>query len=532
MEYILLIEVAEGIKECYSFYKTGKKGIPESGDSKSLEAKSTWDYLPMLSLQSTTGSNKVSIESEWSGHGIIRLFKSEHASLGSLDDDKLCRELGDGRMVAMLFIPNYLTINRLLSWFIGDEVTSQTTHLQMIKMNKEKGRFMLLMKFKEQSYARDFMKNFNGKKFNEVDAETCHVVAIKELVFHQGMFSEDKDALPYMLKYPFTSSGTLGNGENKDTLIELPICPVCLERLDSEITGLITTPCQHTFHCKCLDQWKNGNCPVCRYSQLKDTDNQPQPTCRKCNEKNNLWICLICGHLGCGRYNSQHAIRHYEETSHCFAMDLNTKRVWDYAGDNYVHRIVQNEIDGKLVEVGDSSNSNVSKVNKDNHLEYVQVLLSQLESQREYYEALIYDMQQRVEALESNVQENKHTEDTPNPQLIKKLVDEKVSKVQEKLDEEIMINTGLQQNLDHLTQEIENLKLGKAKLLEENEELQSQVSDLMVHFETQAKFAENSELQNSTLVLKPTPGMSSSSTASATEKKKKKKKKKLVKKPL
>ena len=42
---------------------------------------------------------------------------------------------------------------------------------------------------------------------------------------------------------------------------------------------------------------------------------------------------------------------HFEETSHCFAMDVKTQRVWDYAGDNYVHRLVQNEVDGKLVEV-------------------------------------------------------------------------------------------------------------------------------------------------------------------------------------
>jgi len=32
-------------------------------------------------------------------------------------------------------------------------------------------------------------------------------------------------------------------------------------------------------------------------------------------------------------------------------MELGTSRVWDYAGDNYVHRLIQNKADGKLVEV-------------------------------------------------------------------------------------------------------------------------------------------------------------------------------------
>lgn len=41
---------------------------------------------------------------------------------------------------------------------------------------------------------------------------------------------------------------------------------------------------------------------------------------------------------------------HYLETSHCYSMNLGNNRVWDYVGDNYVHRLVQNKGDGKLVE--------------------------------------------------------------------------------------------------------------------------------------------------------------------------------------
>ena len=37
-------------------------------------------------------------------------------------------------------------------------------------------------------------------------------------------------------------------------------------------------------------------------------------------------------------------------------MQLTNNRVWDYAGDNYVHRLVQNKSDGKMVEVDERGN--------------------------------------------------------------------------------------------------------------------------------------------------------------------------------
>ncbi len=32
-------------------------------------------------------------------------------------------------------------------------------------------------------------------------------------------------------------------------------------------------------------------------------------------------------------------------------MELGNNRVWDYAADNYVHRLIQNKTDGKLVQL-------------------------------------------------------------------------------------------------------------------------------------------------------------------------------------
>jgi BRCA1-associated protein len=36
-------------------------------------------------------------------------------------------------------------------------------------------------------------------------------------------------------------------------------------------------------------------------------------------------------------------------------MEIESKKVWDFSKENYVNRLIQNEIDGKMVEVGEYS---------------------------------------------------------------------------------------------------------------------------------------------------------------------------------
>ncbi len=63
-------------------------------------------------------------------------------------------------------------------------------------------------------------------------------------------------------------------------------------------------------------------------------------------------MCIVCGHVGCSRYSLGHARAHFEQcNSHNYAIELATQRVWDYAADCYVHRLVRNKNDGKLVEL-------------------------------------------------------------------------------------------------------------------------------------------------------------------------------------
>lgn len=74
---------------------------------------------------------------------------------------------------------------------------------------------------------------------------------------------------------------------------------------------------------------------MCRY--LQNPEPQSDNRCLVCGSVEDLWICLICGNVGCGRYTQEHAKQHYMDTHHNYAMALKDNRVWDYAGGIHVY---------------------------------------------------------------------------------------------------------------------------------------------------------------------------------------------------
>ncbi|KAI9664676.1 MAG: hypothetical protein M1821_006123 [Bathelium mastoideum] len=346
-------------------------------------------------------------------------------------DDEACTTL------CILAVPSYMTPSDLLG-FLGEQTRNDVSHFRLIRTGKS-NKYMVLMKFREASKAKRWRKEWNGKLFNSMDAETCHVVFIKSIEFQTPETDHDPSNFPDMTNDPFTPAArtnataplsasspsptdssahppsalsTKPFAPPTQSLVELPTCPVCLERMD-ETTGLLTILCQHVFHCVCLEKWRGSGCPVCRYTQNDAMTGLrghalpgeiPDNECSVCGTTANLWICLICGNVGCGRYDSAHAFAHYEATSHSYAMDVATQHVWDYAGDGYVHRLIQNKSDGKLVDlpaalssmnVSSNPNSAYTAIGADSisrekfenmSNEYTYLLTSQLDSQRRYFE--------------------------------------------------------------------------------------------------------------------------------------------------
>ena len=75
-------------------------------------------------------------------------------------------------------------------------------------------------------------------------------------------------------------------------------------------------PCEHTFT---LQQISTGHIPPSGLAH-----------CAKCDLTGNLWLCLTCGSLGCGRQQfsgisgNGHGLQHFEETGHPVSIKLGT----------------------------------------------------------------------------------------------------------------------------------------------------------------------------------------------------------------
>lgn len=206
-----------------------------------------------------------------------------------------------------------------------------------------------------------------------------------------------------------------------------------------ETNGLLTIPCSHVFHCDCLQNWKGSGCPVCRFTNasqgnISDPSNpysQPFGTsasnlCSVCDSSEDLWICLICGYVGCGRYKGGHAKDHWKDSAHTFALELETQYVWDYAGDMWVHRLIRDKGDGKVVELpsrndggrGGYDEDVVPRAKLENiGLEYTHLITSQLESQRAYYEDMMKKMLEKASKASADAETTADQASTAKQQL-------------------------------------------------------------------------------------------------------------------
>lgn len=251
----------------------------------------------------------------------------------------------------------------------------------LIRNDGMEDRYSVLIKLVDHTRAIDFYRNFNGRRFLSSEAEVCHILFTVSVELTE--FAEIASTAPA----GFT---------------ELPTCPVCLERLDQDTSGILSTLCDHSFQCSCISKWTDSSCLVCQFCQQQAN----KPTCSICGTSENLWICVICGFIGCGRYKERHAIEHWRNTQHCYSLDLETQRVWDYVGDTYVHRLNQSKTNGKLTDMrtldedcgacesSEESGNSVAVVSSKIEAivdEYNYLLASQLENQRQYYEKLLLE---------------------------------------------------------------------------------------------------------------------------------------------
>ena len=118
-------------------------------------------------------------------------------------------------------------------------------------------RSMVIIKFFNPADAAEFVEAYNGKPFNSM--EVC-VQSFLFTVVPYPFCQPEICNIVHILSVKFDTEDVVSQtvarlSSSQSSMYELPTCPVCLERMDSAITGLITVPCSHTFHCTCLSKW-------------------------------------------------------------------------------------------------------------------------------------------------------------------------------------------------------------------------------------------------------------------------------------
>lgn len=267
--------------------------------------------------------------------------------------------------------------------------------------------------------------------------------------------------------------------------------------------------------------------PIKKYKSIKNNI-----ACEVCQIDLSIWKCLICGFSGCGRYESGHAVDHFIETNHRFSLLLETKAIWDYIEDSYIHKIslhsqnpnlpnnnncinnsndiypniMDNECSNKQSKLkSNQSNLTINCYEDLNHLsfnqapddkkfnnrldsiviEYNTILEEQLEKQRKHYEREINTLQSYNISLMNNqrdiINEKKNELEKMKKQLNSKnmLIKEYVKKqlLIEKQIKEIKENIELTINLrEGVNKEIENLNNKENEENKENKEINNETS--------------------------------------------------------
>ena len=296
---------------------------------------------------------------------------------------------------------------------------------------EQERNYIVLMEVMTDEQAFEIIEDLDGQPYTSLD-ET-QVGYLEHVIAWEG---------PESLHAPLFAANHSPRGE-----LVSHNCAVCLESMDVDDDGedreqhtIVTTVCNHTFHLQCLAQCQGSPCPVCRYDHSGLNNQSLFSQCNICGKTEQNYVCLICGTVSCGGAAAarapppgdptvcaavaaapptltaeaegpqSHARQHYMDTLHAYALEAETQHVWDFCGQGYVHRLLQNKDDGKLVEIADPLNTSSQERSLEPGLSstqeevivhrkleglasaYYSLLKSQLQAQRVHYEERLTEL--------------------------------------------------------------------------------------------------------------------------------------------
>jgi len=337
-------------------------------------------------------------------------------------------------ILSIVSIPNSKEVTELYELFKGFHNDIQVMRVLRTSYTYN---YAIIIKFNTAETAHNFYARYNNKRFNSIENEVCIIREIERVEMKTEKLEQSTDVLPSLKETRSTESTSEDvfslalEKDAKDTQDSKKEwqritayenqyhCPICLDpilepqkadrisplskkpsKLGSDnhpeivdyITPLISILCGHFFHVPCLEKWNDAKCPVCRYYQHPLQSSK----CDFCGSSECLWMCIICGFIACapnGPINS-HIKDHYDMTKHIYAVEVETKGVFDFSKNTLVQRLLQNMRDGKIIQHEGTPTSN-DKMSQNEELEkrldtviyeYNLLLSSQYQSQKEYYQ--------------------------------------------------------------------------------------------------------------------------------------------------
>ena len=345
--------------------------------------------------------------------GKVELYKLNSKSLSIANTIETFRFLPINRtkFLYLINLPEDISLEFFVN-FIGNEI-EKIQNITLITEPKTNFR-SLIIHFFEQDMADNFYYNYKVRSIKENKSEFLYFVFLRNIIY-----SKEEKSKSNLIE--INTNKEEEKEEFEYILSQIPTCPLCLEKIETSNCGIETV--LDIFPCERWTNYKNL-CKVC--SKLAPLVIKLL-TCEKCKNNSSLWCCLICGNIGCGRYQNGHAVEHFKETNHKYSLELESQRIWDYSLDKWVHRVILGQ-SSTYINL-DEEESEERQLTQQELLikmetiinEYNKVLSSQLEIQRKYYGKEIDSLEEKYSSKNKEIK-NKYNE-------LKEKIEEKKKKI-------------------------------------------------------------------------------------------------------
>ena len=348
--------------------------------------------------------------------GRKELYKLNSNNLSLTNTIETFRFLPINRTKSLFLInmPEDVSLDYFIN-YIGKEI-EKILNITIITDPKTNFR-SLIIQFFEQDMADNFYYNYKVRSIKENKSEFLYFIFLRKIVYS----IEGQQKINILEINTNKEKEKEEEEEENYTLFQIPTCPLCLEKIETSNSGIETV--LDNFPCERWTNYKN-KCKVC---------NKLSPSvikllsCEKCNIKSSLWCCLICGNIGCSRYQNGHAKTHFKETNHNYSLELESQRIWDYSLDKWVHRIILGQ-NSAPINLDEDMNEEKQLTEQEFYIrmesiinEYNKVLASQLEMQRKYYEKEMDNLEDKYSTKNKEIK-NRYNE-------LKEKIEEKKKKI-------------------------------------------------------------------------------------------------------